>query len=95
MQIFDPENIPSTMEKPQDPSRADIDYQLYKLTQQPTTTNVKQYLYGNRLLMEVYIHNYEHARMEMSRRSDGHRDECIYHLDQMLERCQAILETNA
>jgi hypothetical protein len=69
-------------------------YQLFKLTQVPTTADVKKYLYGNkdRLLMRVFINNYSNARREVQNDKKSHqRDQCLDHLDEMLSRCQAIL----
>jgi hypothetical protein len=69
-------------------------YQLFKLTQDPTTADVKKYLYGNKdhLLMRVFINNYSKARKEVQiDKKSNQRDQCLDHLDEMLSRCQAIL----
>ena len=69
-------------------------YQLFKLTQNPTTADVKKYLYGNKdhLLMRVFINNYSNARREVQNdKKSDHRDLRLDHLDEMLTRCQAIL----
>ena len=69
-------------------------YQLFKLTQDPTITDVKKYLYGNKdhLLMRVFINNYINARSEVQEDNESHkRDQYLFHLDEIFNKCQAIL----